>query len=83
MKTLEPQQLTDKDKPWVVVEFVCYTNNKPRKFYSSINELSGSRLTAFDSSAPSIDDSMATIRSIVKDIFKKSNGVTGYGSSKG
>lgn len=40
-------------------------------FYSCVNDLTGNRLSAFDSEAPSIDDPIAWVKSVFKDIRKK------------
>ncbi len=48
-----------------------HSDGKEHSFYSVVNKLSGSRLSAFDSDAPTIDQSLGEIRKIFKDIKKK------------
>lgn len=48
-----------------------HSDGKEHYFYSVVNDLSGSRLSAFDGDAPSIDDSMSWIKSVFKDIREK------------
>lgn len=69
MKTIEPPPLTDKKQPWGVIRFI-HSDGKEHKFYSVVNELTGSRLSAFDCDAPDVD-SMAWAKSVFRDIRKK------------
>lgn len=62
--------LTDLKKPWVFIKFI-HTDNKPHTFHSEVNSLTGSRLTAFDNDAPSINESVAWVKSVIKDIRNK------------
>jgi hypothetical protein len=48
-----------------------HSDGKEHSFYTCINSLTGSRLSAFDSEHPSIDDSVKWIRSVFRDIRKK------------
>jgi hypothetical protein len=44
-------------------------------FTSVVNRLTGDRMSYFDSSAPTVGDSLAWVRSVFRDIRKKSKGV--------
>ena len=50
-------------------------DGKKHSFSTAVNDMSGSRLSWFDSDPPSIDDDMSWIKSVFRDIRKKSNGV--------
>lgn len=80
MKAINPPPLTDKSKPWVVISFI-HSDGKEHKFYSVVNEMSGSRLSAFDSSPPGIDEGMPWVKSVIRDIRRKAE-VTGFSSTK-
>ncbi len=56
-----------------------HTDGKEHTFYSCINDLTGSRLSAFDGSPPTIDGSIAWVRSVFRDIRKKSTVVSSIG----
>lgn len=79
-KTKAPS-LTDFDSPWIVVEFI-HSDNTPHNFYSVINEMTGNRLSAFDTSPPTIDQPLKEIRSIIKKIQTNAKDVKIYGSMK-
>ncbi len=79
--TSKAPSLTDLDSPWIVVEFI-HSDNTPHKFYSVVNQLSGNRLSAFDSAAPYIDHTLKEIRSIIKKIQSNAKDVKIYGSMK-
>lgn len=73
--------LIDKKKPWGIIRFI-HKDNKEHCFYTAVNEMSGNRLTAFDSDAPSIDDDMAWIKSVFRDIRKKAKVVSFEGTKQ-
>lgn len=77
---MEPNALTDRALPWGVITFI-HTDGKEHKFYTSVNEMSGNRLTAFDNDPPGIDDSMAWIKSVFRNIRRKAE-VTGFVGTK-
>lgn len=58
------------NKPSGKIRFI-HSDGKEHSFYSVINDMSGSRLSAFDSDAPSIDDTLAWVKSVFRDIRKK------------
>ena len=62
--------LIDQSKPFGVISFI-HSDGTTHVFSSGINSLSGSRLSAFDSNAPSIDDSMKWVKSVFRDIHAK------------
>ena len=59
-----------------------HKDGKEHKFYSVVNHMSRSRLSAFDCDAPGVDDPMPWVKSVFRDIRKKSKGVTGFAGSK-
>lgn len=81
MDKLESPRLTDKSKPWGITRF-RHKDGKIHTFYSVVNEMSGNRLSAFDSSAPGIDDEMKWVKSVFRDIQKKATEVEYIGSIK-
>lgn len=52
-----------------------HSDGQEHSFSTCINRLSGSRLSWFDSDAPSVDDSMNWIKSVFRDIRAKSQKV--------
>ncbi len=48
-----------------------HSDGKEHYFYCVVNDLTGSRLTAFDSNAPDINEPLAWVKSVFKDIRKK------------
>ena len=72
--------LTDKQKPWGKITFIHKDGTK-HYFYTAVNEMSGSRLSAFDSDPPGIDDPMPWIKSVFRDIRKKAQ-VLSYEGTK-
>ena len=48
-----------------------HTDGKEHSFTSTINRLSGSRLSYFDDEGPSVDDSDEWVKSVFRDIRKK------------
>lgn len=77
MKTINP--LADKTQPWGIITFIR-SDNKEHTFYTCINSLSGSRLSAFDNDSPSINESMKYIKSVFKDIRKKAKVISYEGT---
>lgn len=67
--------LCDKSNPYVFVTFIHFRDNKEHVFYSCVNEMTGNRLTAFDNDPPEIDSEMDYIKSVLKGLKKKSNGI--------
>lgn len=81
-KKLEAPPLTDTTKPWVVVRFTHFRDGLTHKFYSVVNEMSGNRLSAFDDDAPGIDDPIAWVRSVLRDIHSKASNVEVIGTPR-
>ncbi len=79
-KALKAPSLTDTKRPWGVIRFIHH-DGTTHEFYSVINRMSGSRLSAFDSDAPGVDDNMAWVKSVFRDIRKKAK-VLGYIGTK-
>jgi hypothetical protein len=80
MKTLDVCHLADKTKPWGVISFI-HSDGREHKFWTAVNKMSGSRLSAFDSNPPDIDESLAYIKTVFRDIRKRAK-VTGFNGSK-
>ena len=59
--------LADETKPCGSIKFI-HTDNKEHIFAFATNTLSGSRLSWFDNSAPSVDDTTKWVKSVFKDI---------------
>jgi hypothetical protein len=67
-KSINP--CADSEEKFGKIRFI-HKDGKEHCFYSAVNEMSGSRLSAFDSDAPTIDDSLGWVRSVFKDIRAK------------
>jgi hypothetical protein len=67
MKTPTQHPLADLTKPHVHILFTR-KNGTTHHFYSCINEMTGSRLSAFDSDPPRIDDGMAWVQRMIRNI---------------
>lgn len=61
------------------ITFIHPHDNKEHYFYTCINDLSGSRMSAFDNETPGIDDSKAWIKSIFKGIREKATVISEIG----
>ena len=57
------------------IRFIHFRDGTEHTFYTCVNDLSGSRLSWFDDDAPGVDDSLAYIKSVFKDIRKKATKV--------
>lgn len=57
------------------IRFIHFRDGKEHCFYSCVNDMSGSRLSAFDNDAPTIDDPLKWVQSVFDDIRKKSTNV--------
>lgn len=77
----QPPPLTDKTKPWGVCTFT-HSDGTRRKFYSVVNEMSGNRLSAFDSNPPDIDEPMAWVKTVFRNIHRKAKDVKYNGTIK-
>ena len=72
MKTKKDiHSLADTKRKGGQIRFI-HSDGTEHKFYSVINTLSGSRLSGFDGSPPSVDDSLKWVKSVFKDIRKRS-----------
>ena len=78
MTTLQPPTLTDRSKPWGVIKFI-HKDGIEHKFYSAVNRLTGDRLSAFDSDAPTYDNTGAWAKSVFQDIHKKATVIEAAG----
>ena len=56
-----------------------HSDGTTRRFYSTINRLSGDRLSAFDSEAPSVGDSISWVKSVFRDIRAKAEVIAEVG----
>jgi hypothetical protein len=57
------------------IRFIHFGDGKEHTFYSCINDLSGDRLSAFDSDPPTINDPLRWVRSVFRDIREKATEV--------
>lgn len=62
--------LVRKDAPFIEVRFI-HSDGNEHYFYSVVNDLSGDRLSGFDHGAPTINESLASIRATVARIKHK------------
>jgi hypothetical protein len=58
------------DKPQGMIRFI-HKDGEEHTFYCCVNEMSGSRLSWFDSDPPDIDEPIAYIKTVFRDIRKK------------
>lgn len=72
--------LFDKKEPWGIIKFI-HKDGKEHEFYTCVNILSRSRLSAFDGDPPDIGESMAYIKSVFRDIYLKAK-VLSYEGTK-
>jgi len=56
-----------------------HKDGKEHRFYSCVNDLTGSRLSAFDNDPPGIDDPIAWVKSVFKNIRAKAKVLTVIG----
>ena len=61
--------VADLKKPWGVIRFI-HKDGTEHQFYSYINDMTGNRLSAFDSTAPTIGE-MPWVKSVFRDIHVK------------
>lgn len=59
-----------------VIHFIHFRDGKEHTFRTCVNDISGSRLSWFDSNPPTIDDSVAWIKSVFRDIRSKATVVS-------
>lgn len=57
------------------ITFIHFRDGATHTFQTCVNDLSGSRLSWFDNNPPDVDESLAYIRSVFKDIRKKATKV--------
>lgn len=57
------------------IRFIHFRDGKEHTFTTCVNDMSGSRLSYFDSDPPDVDQPMAYIRSVFRDIKKKATSV--------
>lgn len=62
----QKNNLIDFSKPYVYIRFI--KNGEEHSFYSCVNSLTDNRLSGFDHKAPSIDDTLAWVKSVLRDI---------------
>jgi len=60
------------------IKFIHHKTGEENYFYSTINSLSGDRLSAFNNEVPSIND-LTWARSVFKDIRKKAKVIEDLG----
>lgn len=57
------------------IDFIHFRDGKKHYFYSCVNDMTGSRLSAFDSDPPTINDDLRWVKSVFRDIRKKATKV--------
>jgi len=70
-----PISITDQSKPMGFIRFIHFKDGKEHTFRSCVNDMSGSRHSWFDSNAPDLDDTVAWVRSVFRDIRAKATEV--------
>ena len=61
--------LIDPNSNWIVIKFVHVNDGQLHSYYSGVNTLSGSRLSAFDNNSPTIDEPWKDIKKTIKKIL--------------
>lgn len=77
----ELNSLADDSAPWGIIDFI-HTDGTKHRFYSVVNSLTGSRLSAFDNNAPAVSGDMEADKMVFKNIRKKAKGVIAYFGTK-
>lgn len=68
----------------VRIRFIHFRDGKEHVFCSTINRLSGNRLSWFDNEAPVIDSEKGDwAKSVIRDLYKKSKGILSHESTGG
>ena len=57
------------------IKYVHFGDGLEHTFQTCVNDMTGDRLSWFDSRAPSVNDSLTWVRSVFKDIRKRSTKV--------
>ncbi len=57
------------------IRFIHFRDGTEHTFYTCVNDMTGSRMSWFDSNPPDIDESIGYIRSVFRDIRKKATRV--------
>lgn len=57
------------------IRFIHFRDGTEHTFYTCVNDLTGSRMSWFDNNPPDVDESLAYIRSVFRDIRKKATKV--------
>jgi hypothetical protein len=74
--------IIDKTKPHGKIKFIHFRDGTEHTFWVATNSLTGSRLSAFDGNAPDIDQPMAYLKTVFRDIRNKATRVISYEGSK-
>ncbi len=64
--------LAEKGEKSGKIRFIHFKDNKEHYFSSVVNSMTGDRMSYFDSDAPSVNDGIGWVKSVFKDIKKKS-----------
>ncbi len=73
MKPKPKHSLIDPNSPWIEIKFIHAADGKLHSYYSGVNTLSGSRLSAFDTDPPTIDESWPDVKKTIENIIIKCN----------
>jgi len=57
------------------IRFIHFRDGKEHAFYACVNDLTGSRMSWFDSDPPDVDESLAYVKSVFDDIRNKATKV--------
>ncbi len=72
--------LIDKSKPHGTINFI-HKDGKEHTFWVATNDLTGSRLSAFDNNAPDINENMTYLKTVFRDIRKKAKVISYEGTN--
>jgi len=78
MSRMSLNETANLNKPWVFLRFTY--KGKEHTFESVVNSMTGDRMSSFDSEAPSVNDELKWVKSVIRDIFLKSVVKTALGS---
>lgn len=67
--------LADISKPAGKIRFIHFRDGKEHVYYSAVNDMTGSRLSAFDNDPPTIDNTVAEVKKVFKAIREKATKV--------
>lgn len=78
MSRMSLNHTADLNKPWVFIRFLY--KGSEHTFESVVNSMTGDRMSSFDLDAPSVNDSVDWVKSVIRDIFLKAVVKTALGN---